>query len=324
MPTIRKRGDAWRVEVRCKGVYDSATFALKSDASAWGAKREHEINSKAEGKIIKKSVADAFERYITDVAPTHRGERWEGIRLNMLKPYLPDCQISEVSSADIVELRDKRLKEVSGASVLRELQLLSSVFEAGIEWGWCRINPVKLVKKPKANPHRDRIITDDEIGAVMKALNYARGAPIDTFKRQVGAMFDLALEAGMRAGEIEGLEWNRVFIKERFVRLLKTKTDVSRDVPLSDAAALILEACKGIDDERVFLVPGPSRDAIFRTARKSAGLEGFTFHDARHTAATRLAKKIDVLTLCKMFGWSNPKMAMVYFNPTATDIAKRL
>ena len=56
----------------------------------------------------------------------------------------------------------------------------------------------------------------------------------------------------------------------------------------------------------------------------AAGLEGFTFHDSRHTVATWMARKVDVLTLCKIFGWRNPKMAMVYDNPKASNIAKRL
>ncbi len=47
-------------------------------------------------------------------------------------------------------------------------------------------------------------------------------------------------------------------------------------------------------------------------------------HDTRHTAATWMAKKVDVLDLCRQFGWSNPKMALLYFNPTASDISKRL
>jgi integrase len=55
-------------------------------------------------------------------------------------------------------------------------------------------------------------------------------------------------------------------------------------------------------------------------------LAGFTFHDARHTAATRLAmgRRVDVLELCRIMGWKNPKQAMVYFNPTASQIAARL
>ncbi len=59
-------------------------------------------------------------------------------------------------------------------------------------------------------------------------------------------------------------------------------------------------------------------------ARIAANLLDLTFHDTRHTAATRIALKLPILDLCKMFGWSNPKRAMVYYNPTATEIASRL
>jgi integrase len=61
-----------------------------------------------------------------------------------------------------------------------------------------------------------------------------------------------------------------------------------------------------------------------RKAKGKAGIEGVTFHDSRHTAATWLAPRMDVLDLCKMFGWSNPKQAMTYYNPTASQIAARI
>jgi len=33
---------------------------------------------------------------------------------------------------------------------------------------------------------------------------------------------------------------------------------------------------------------------------------------------------VQLLELCKMFGWSDPKMAMIYFNPSANDLANKL
>jgi integrase len=59
-------------------------------------------------------------------------------------------------------------------------------------------------------------------------------------------------------------------------------------------------------------------------AAKKAKIQNVKFHDTRHTAATRLAQKIGVLDLCRMFGWRDPRHAMVYYNPAASDIAKRL
>lgn len=81
---------------------------------------------------------------------------------------------------------------------------------------------------------------------------------------------------------------------------------------------------RGWDDERVFGLKAQTLDALFRRHRVRCGLEGFTFHDSRHTAATWMAGKVDVLTLCKIFGWSSTSMALTYYNPKATDIAKRL
>ena len=80
----------------------------------------------------------------------------------------------------------------------------------------------------------------------------------------------------------------------------------------------------GFDPVRVFGIKPQSLDALFRKARQRAGLTGIVFHDTRHTAATWLATpRINVLDLCRMFGWSNPKQAMVYYNPSAAEIAKR-
>lgn len=86
----------------------------------------------------------------------------------------------------------------------------------------------------------------------------------------------------------------------------------------------IIEAMRGWDEVYVFGLKSPTLDALFRKYRTRAGLSGFTFHDTRHTAATRLAGRVDVLTLCKIFGWKNPKRAMTYYNPTPEQIRRKL
>ena len=81
---------------------------------------------------------------------------------------------------------------------------------------------------------------------------------------------------------------------------------------------------QALDKGKVFKYSAKYASADFLKARMDAELFDFTFHDARHTAATRIALKIPLLDLCKMFGWSNPKRAMTYYNPTASEIASRL
>ena len=59
--------------------------------------------------------------------------------------------------------------------------------------------------------------------------------------------------------------------------------------------------------------PAPERVPELPELRRRIIIENFDFgHD------------VHVMELCKVFGWSNPAMAMVYFNPKAADIAKRI
>jgi integrase len=56
-----------------------------------------------------------------------------------------------------------------------------------------------------------------------------------------------------------------------------------------------------------------------------AGVEGATFHDARRTATSRLAQKVDVLTLAKITGHTDLKLLMsTYYSVSMDDVAGRL
>jgi integrase len=105
-------------------------------------------------------------------------------------------------------------------------------------------------------------------------------------------------------------------------------------VPLRPAAVQILKCLIGVSLDEVFEVEAPTRDSYFRKAMKNKGLSGFRFHDSRHTAATSIAKSFlankdtspseAILDLCKIFGWKDPKFALVYYNPPVEQIALRM
>jgi integrase len=141
-------------------------------------------------------------------------------------------------------------------------------------------------------------------------------------QQSVAAAFLLAQRTGMRAGEICGLRWDKVH--DEYCELLMTKNGEPRQVPLLPSARRTIERLRGWDQEMVFGIKSASLDALFRKARARAGLDGFTFHDSRHTAATRLSPRMDVLDLCKMFGWKQTDQALTYYNPTAKQILARM
>lgn len=325
MATPRKTAQGtWRVQIEIRGVRDSYTGPTKRDAVEWAAKRATEIRAMSTGKASTvKTLRDAMRRYAEEVSPTKRGERLEVIRLAAFeRQALPLTRtLDKLTTADLVAWRDSRLAINARGSVLRDMTLLGCVLEvARREWQWIDSNPMRDVRRPANPDHRQRVISGPEVRRMLRALGYRW--PVRTVSQAVAACFLLALSTGMRAGELCGLRW--VDVKGDYVTLPMTKNGTARDVPLSRVARRIIEGMKGWDDALVFGLKAQTLDAMFRKYRDRAGLAGFTFHDSRRNAATRLSRRVDPLMLCRIFGWKNPKMAMVYYAPTASHIAARL
>lgn len=345
MATFSTRGKRITATIRIAGYpSESKSFDTKREAKDWASRRELEIKSFKAGKPLHYSIGQAIDRYIKDVAPTHRGGDFEIRRLKAMAEKLPVNRPLVEFTADFWnDWKQKRLathkqadptKTISTGTVRREMCDITLVFEyARKELRWITTNPLRDVSRPAQGKSRYRVITDDEVTAMFERLNYDRTKPIVSIGQQVGAMFDLALETGMRAGEIAGLKWLNVHIDKRFVHLPITKNGKARDVPLRKSAVQILQNMQQVNDDEVFAPSTATMDAYFRKARKRAGLSGFTFHDARHTAATNIAQTLKssnvtaqqaVLDLCAIFGWTKIDQALTYYNPSVTDIAERL
>lgn len=327
-------GGGVRVQVEVRGRRASKTLPTMREAREWARDKERELEQVATGRAGHgKSLRDALRRFAEEESPRRRGERWELVRLKAFEGQehaLPIHRpVDEITDDDLRAWRDRRLAAGrSRGTVLRDFALLSAVFEvARTEWKWIRVNPLRDVKKPSKPAHRKRVIAGREIRGMLRALGHRPGGPVRSVSQAVAMAFLLALATGMRAKEVCGLRWTDVRDAYATARDVKAREEgVSRDVPFSPVARRIVARMQGWDDDLVFGVATGTLDALFRRARKRAGLDGFTFHDARHTAATRIARsrKMDVLELCKMFGWADPRQAMTYFNPTAEQLAARL
>ena len=327
MATLRKRGDAWRAEVVKHGIRKSATFATKAAAQAWAAATESEIAAGKSGQFPDKTFRDLLERYRDEVTVHKRGRRWETIRIEKIlrESGLAAHRLSDLSAPDFAAWRDRRLRQVSGSSVTRELSLISHVFSVGVrEWRWLAESPTKHLRRPQSNAPRDRLPSDDEIERICLAAGYSRESPPVSISQRVGACFMFAIETGMRAGEICGLDWERVDLKARVAHLPMTKNGSKRAVPLSTAALAILAQIGPRQAGSVFGLRPSQVDTAFRQMRDRAGVEDLTFHDSRHLAVTRLAKKLDVLDLARMIGHKSIVMLQVYYNRSAADIAPDL
>lgn len=328
MASIKPHSKGYRAFVCVNYIRDSSIFRTKREAEIWAARRETELRTGANLPLCEKyTLANTIERYRDEVSPTKRGHNWEFLRLNafLRDKTLPIHKpLSQCTPDAIGKYRDARLQLVAKSTVLRELGLLSSMLEeARREWKWIESNPVKDVRKPRAPDHRNVIITKSQIKQVLNHLDYTKDMPVRSISCACGFAFLFALRTGMRAGEICSLTWANVQDDYCILPVTKTKP---RNVPLSKKSKFIIEHMKGFDKSLVFGIQTNTLDAMFRRARNRAKLEGFTFHDARHTAATWMVNsgKVNVLDLCKIYGWSSTSMALTYFNPSASQLAKKL
>ncbi|MCH7379360.1 MULTISPECIES: tyrosine-type recombinase/integrase [Acinetobacter] len=316
MATYQKRNGRVTATVRIKPhPPKSKTHDTMRDAKAWA--QELEVKLRGEKAQVFEHIIfrDALIEFRDTVSIKKRGAEKEITRINFFLKWM-DCDIPlfKVDKQFLVQWREKRLEKTKSSTVQREFILLSGFFTWCVETKlWLSTNPVREIQIPKAGNHRDRVIADEEIEILTPFLNH-----------DLKDIFYLALETGLRQSEICNLTWNRVFLDKSFLRLETTKNGKSREVPLSPKAKAILKQRHVRGAKQVFNYDPYDVSKDFREAKAQADLSGFTFHDARHTAATRIAQKLQILDLCRMFGWSNPKMAMVYYNATATEIAARL
>ena len=317
MASIKKSGKFWRAQIQLKTVSgevrESRSFDTKGEAADWAYSREKAIKYAYNGK--GKTLGDLFARYSKEVSEHKKGRRWEQIRLLSMSKLLGHLPLDELSGSDIAQWRDMRLKVIQGASVRREFALLSAAIEtARKEWQWIASNPVADVKKPKDSKPRDRRFTHEEIDALTSAMNM--GA--DTVSGRASLVFLFAIETAMRCGEICALRKEDVTGRVAFVG--DSKNGETRNVPLSARA---LELWKFAGEEGFKISPMQVSTAFMR-ARKSAGIDGVTFHDSRREATIRLSKKLDVLELAKVTGHKDLSMLLTYYRADAEALADRL
>lgn len=323
MATIRQRGDRWQCIVKRKGHPSlTKTFDLRKDAEKWGRLQERLIDA---GQWIDRTEAEQttfgelLERYSKEVSSAKRGAETEQIRIKALKQSsLAKLSVASITGQTIAAYRDSRLRQVSGSTVVRELQLLSHVFNVAIrEWSFgLNCNPVSLVRKPKTNPARDRVLTDKERVALIDSCSQCKNPwikPVVVF----------ALETAARRGEILSLTWNTVNL-ERRTATVSGKTG-SRTIPLSPACIAILRDLPRSLDGKVFPVTIETLKQAYERAVARAGIEDFTFHDLRHDALTRLAKLgLNVLELRAVSGHTTANMLQRYVSIDAGELAGKL
>lgn len=164
MATIRRRKDSNRFEVQIRRngwPTIVRTFSTAAAARTWASVIESEIER---GVFIdrteaeKNTLGDIFQRYLTEVSSQKKGHDVERYRLiSLQRDPIAKFKVAGLSGKLMAEWRDRRLKEVSGSTTNRDLNLISHVINvARKEWGMHIENPIAMIRRPPENKARKR------------------------------------------------------------------------------------------------------------------------------------------------------------------------
>lgn len=356
MATFQQReGGRWQAKIRrLGGPSQSRTFAKKADAEAWARKIESELERgvwRDTDEAERTTLAEALKRYAREVTPRKKGAVQEAYRVQALgRLPLARRTLARIRGADVAEFRDAELARLAPSTVVKQLALLSHLFEvARKEWGIEVDNPVRKISKPKFDNSRSRRLGDEESRYLLSALDNpghsVKARSGDRRNEWTPLIVRWALETAMRQGEILSLDWRHVDLEKRTAHLPETKNGTARTVPLSSAAVALIRPAGSIQRLRKGKVFPTTASALKQSfsravarARRhyeedcatrgevpiSGFLEDLHFHDLRHESISRLAERLQMHELMRVTGHKDTRMLARYYHPRAEDLAKKL
>lgn len=325
---VYKRGKHWLVKFQIKGKQYWRTIP-EARTKAQAQRAETDMRQEVYDGKYGKAEAPLFSAFVEDVyRPWAKANKRsygtaEAVHLTPLVEYFGKLRLSEVSPILIEKYKrerketvTKRGKSRSAASVNRELEVLSRIFTLAVDNDVIAKNPCRKVRKLRQDGGRERYLSEDEEKRLVVALE---DSPVH-LKRFV----ILAIETGLRKGELLALHVTRVDFTQNEIRLIQPKTGKRKTVPLSSMARAVLQGImlqtRGFTG---FFFQVDDVKKSFRSACDRAKIENFRIHDLRHTAATRWRQAgADEFTVMRLLGHTRLQTSAIYAHSTPLEMRR--
>lgn len=308
---LKLRGDVYWMDVMINGkrVRESLKTSDKKQAQELHDIKRGEIwRTGLVKKMPRKTMGDAFDRWLLEKADKKSIEA-DQLRIALLRPKLGSKQLSEITR----EMIDKALPDgIKPATRNRYRALLRAVLRAAErDWEW--LDRAPIIKSETEKNKRETFITREQADRLLAELP-EHYRPVVKF----------ALLTGLRRANILNLRWDAVNLDAGVMSVApeESKSGKRIIVPLNESAKALLEAQRG--REGYVFACRHITPATWMRACKRAGVEGFRFHDLRHTWASWHAMAgTSLQVLQELGGWSSYSMVQRYvtFAPSHLAVA---
>ncbi len=314
----RTRGDK-RLRRATLGTYPTLSLADTRDmaradlrSAAMGRDPSAERKAEREADTFGELAEAYMERYAKK-----RKKSWFKDQQALDRDLLPRFRhrkAANIKRREVIEMLEEIADRGAPVGSNRTLEIIRRIYNWGIEREIVILNPCSMIKKIGVERRRERVLTDDEIRAVWSA--FEKETP------RMCALFKLRLLTIQRPGEVSRMRWEDIDSDWWTIPPEFTKNGLSHRVPLTNLALELLEPHRGSGR---WVFPSRKGDSPIRVGALSdslrrnhhLGLEPFTAHDLRRTAATAMASLgIDRLTLSKILNHVETGVTAVYDRAT--------
>jgi integrase len=310
-------------------------------------------------RMTFEQLTDTCQKVFYKPAEIAEGRKIEGVRsyrsiklfIQNLNKFFGNRLIREITTESLFDYRKWRMSKKSErtkdnvkiATVNRELAAMRKMMRYAFGKGWILkdifFNAKVIVAS--AEVERSRILTPSEEKRLLdscqgeRVISYTRKwkgkeqdieATISVDNPHLKAMIMLAIDSGLRLGEILKLRWIDFDFDNNLIRIVgtHTKTERPRVAPLSERVKEELNNLKALTPgEKAF--PYTDIKRSFATAKKIAKIDDLHFHDLRRTAVTRWIMQGSPIELAgKTAGHSEYRTTMKHYTAVDAEMVSRM
>lgn len=321
MPYRRKDSPIWWVsftDASGRRVRRSTGTAERKEAEALESKwRLEAYREKQWGEQPVKTFDDVILAYLEN--SRHQTPRTLATAKHLYDAF-SGFQMEKLTVQDVRGYIRRREREgVKPSTINKELGMLSAAInDVRREYGWGIPNPVSGQRLREPEGRLPRLAIDQ----ALQLVQLARATPRT---QHLADFIQLALNNGMRKGEMLGLEWSRVDLDRSMLYLEPhhTKTRRRRSIPINSLAYEALNNRLRFRGEHCSSSPWVFVDkkgrrlqdvkTSFNRICRKAGLVDFHIHDLRHVCAAWLVSSgVGLPEVRDLFGHSTIKMTERY------------
>ena len=228
---LYQRGKTWWMTYQGldgKQHWESCRTSIKTEAQALLEQRKVSVR---EGKLpeVKRIKPASFTELAKEYevwAEKQRGFKSKKVFIRKLVTHFGSLNLSHLKTQAVEQYQTNLLKQgFKNSSVNRILATLKHMITKAIEWEMVTEGVHKRVRNVKQLPERNRrlrFLAKEEIATL-----------IDACVAHLRPIVIMALNTGMRKGEILTLIWEQVDLKHGFIFLINTKNDERREIPIN-------------------------------------------------------------------------------------------